>query len=135
MEQIGTVKQAEGDKARIVVRRASACGENCAHCKGGCAPTTVETEAKNTAGARTGDVVKIETDTKAVVRAALVLYFVPCVLAICGAVLASNFFHSTAAAAAVFAVLFFASFAVINRLDKKLAPTPEIIKIIHRKTD
>lgn len=135
MEQIGTVKRTEGEFALIAVRRASACGENCAHCKGTCQPTTMEAEAKNTVGALIGDMVKIETDTGAVVRAAMILYFIPCILAILGAAAASNYFHNTAAAAIAAAAAFFLSFAVVKRFDKKLAPVSEITKILDGKTD
>lgn len=132
MEQIGIVERIEGKQAVVTVARASACGENCAHCKGGCTPTKVQAWVENGAGAKPGDLVKLETSTAQVVRASLILYFVPCLFAIFGAVAASNLFHSTAVAAVCAGTAFFACFAVIKLFDKKIAPVSNITKIIKR---
>lgn len=131
MEQIGTVEQIIGEKAVVAVNRASACGEGCAHCKGGCAPGRVRAYVINIAEAEVGDVVKIETDTADVVRASLILYFVPCVLAIFAAAAATELFCSAAAAACACAV-FFAAFAVIKCFDKRIAPVSKITKIMKK---
>ncbi len=134
MEQIGIVEQIQGNHAIVAVTRETACGENCAHCHGGCTPAKIRSRVVNAVGAGIGDRVKIETDTAAVVRASLILYFLPCLFAIAGAVTASNLFHSSKAAAGCAAVLFFACFAVIKRFDQKIAPVSAITKIIGRQT-
>ena len=132
MEQIGTVLKTDGKKATVLVMRTSACGENCAHCKGGCTPTQMTAVAENLANAKTGDTVKIETDTKKVIKAEVILYFVPILCAIIGAVVASGFFKDSAVILCS-VVSFFVSFFIIRKFDKKLAPVPKITKIIDKK--
>lgn len=130
MEQIGTVEQIFGDRAIVAVSRTSSCGANCAHCRGGCAPSEVHASVTNLVGAKIGDVVKIETNTADVLRASLVLYFVPCLLAIFGAVTAENLFHGTVASAACAGGAFFASFAAMKRFEQKMVPVSEITGIM-----
>ncbi len=132
MEQIGTVLKTDGQKATVLVMRTSACGENCAHCKGGCTPSKMTALAENHINAKTGDVVKIEADTKEVIKAEVILYFVPILCAIAGAVVASGFFKDSIVILAS-AVCFFVPFFIIKRFDKKIAPTPKITKIIDEK--
>lgn len=130
MEQIGTVMKTEGNMAVVTVNRVSACGENCAHCRGGCTPTKVQARVVNGVGAKVGDVVKLETETGAVIKASLILYFVPCVVAILGAVLASSVWQRSWAATVAFFALFFASFGVVKCFDRTIAPVSAITKII-----
>ena len=54
MREIGIVESVENGYARVRIRRKSACGENCANCKGGCAPTEQLVSALNEADAKTG---------------------------------------------------------------------------------
>lgn len=135
MEQIGTVVKTENQDAVISVKRVSACGENCAHCKGGCTPTKAEVKVQNGIGAKAGDVVKVETNTASVIKAAVFLYFTPCLAAIIGAIVAECILSYAAVTVGVAAVLFFLAFFVIQRLDKKLAPASVITKIISSSKD
>ncbi|AOY76474.1 SoxR reducing system RseC family protein [Clostridium formicaceticum] len=77
MEKIGLIKSLEGDKAIVEIRRASACGENCASCKGGCTPTAVYVTAKNHANASVGQYVKLKLESKKVIKAAFLVYLIP----------------------------------------------------------
>lgn len=130
MEQVGTVKQIIGTQAVVLVRRASACGENCAHCKGGCTQTNITAKVENRAGADVGDVVKIETDTRRVILAAVLLYFVPCLFAIVCAIIAQGIgAHKSVVAIATIAT-FVTVFCIIQRLDKRIAPNSYITKIL-----
>lgn len=130
MEIIGTVISTHKDKATVAVKRVSACGENCANCKGVCEATTATAVAQNSVGAIVGDVVKIESESAAVIRAALVLYMVPVAVTILVAALIygiglSNLF------VILFSVLaFFASFFVIKCFDKSLVPKSYVTKIL-----
>lgn len=135
MEQIGTVIKTENQDAVILVQRVSACGENCAHCKGGCTPTKAEVKVQNGVGAKVGDVVKVEANTTSVIKAAVFLYFTPCLVSIIGAIVTESLLSLAAATVGVAAVLFFLTFFVIQRLDKKLAPASVITKIISSDKD
>ena len=82
MEQIVRVKETyEDGTAQVVHMRESACSGDCHKCSGcGAAKEVVLFTAENRIGARRGDLVKVESDTKTVLKAAVVLYVLPLVL-------------------------------------------------------
>lgn len=130
MEIVGTVISVKNNKAIVAVRRVSACGENCGNCKGACEATTATSVAENLVGACVGDMVKIESESSAVIRAALVLYMVPVLITIMVAALFYGLgFHNLYVI--LFSVIaFFASFFIIKCFDKKLAPKSYITKVL-----
>jgi len=134
MEQVGTVSCVNGSFATVTVNRTTSCGENCAHCKGGCTPTTVSCEAKNSAGAKIGDVVRIETNTKKVLGAAFFLYMFPLLVSIVSAIAVSGFLKNSSSVLVACAA-FLLSFCVIKRFEKRIVPVSYITKIIKPKTE
>lgn len=127
MTQIGKVVSVSGAMAQVEVRRASACGENCAMCKGGCMPTKHVATAKNSAGAKTGDMVKIETADSAVLKSACLVYILPLIiLFVCyGVALAVSKSNTIAAIAGILGLGI--GFFALRAADKKTAPVPEIV--------
>lgn len=77
MKEIAFVKSVEGDTCICVVKRKSACGENCASCKAACSNREHTFVAKNIAGAKVGDTVVIEMGTKKVLASAFLVYILP----------------------------------------------------------
>ena len=77
MEQLVRVKEVYDDGTALVFRiRESACSGDCHKCSGcGAAKETVTFTAKNPIGARRGELVKVESQTAPVLKAAVVLYF------------------------------------------------------------
>ena len=74
MEQLVRVKETYDDGTALVFRiRESACSGDCHKCSG-CGA------AKDPIGARRGELVKVESETAPVLKAAVVLYVVPLVL-------------------------------------------------------
>lgn len=71
-------------KAKVQIRRASACGESCASCKGGCTPTNTYVEAVNTIGAMPGQDVEIEMSTQVFMSAVILNYVLPLIMLIIG---------------------------------------------------
>ena len=132
MEQIGVVKKTENNFAYVAVNRVSACGENCAHCKGGCTPSNVTAKAENPIGAEAGDSVKIETDTGKVLFASFVLYIVPVLLTIFFAVITKAMTDNALVLIMVSCAVFFGVFLLIHKWDKKIAPIPIITKIVNK---
>lgn len=133
MTQIGKVTAVSGCMATVEVRRASACGENCAQCRGGCSPTKHRAAVKNTAGADVGDMVQIETPDGVVLKSALLVYFLPIViLFICYGIVQVLFEHT---AVSILAGLFglCAGFLILRTVDRKSAPIPEVTEIIHKE--
>lgn len=82
MEQLVRVKETYPDGTALVVHvRESACSGDCHKCSGcGAAKEAVLLKADNPIGADRGDLVKVESATAPVLKAAVVLYVLPLVL-------------------------------------------------------
>ena len=80
MRQLAIVEELMDDYALVNVKRATACGENFAMCKGGCAPTTKTVRAQNLVEAKPGDTVVIEIADSSVLFGALIVYIMPLLL-------------------------------------------------------
>ena len=82
MEQIVRVKETFPDgSATVLLVRESACSGDCHKCSGcGAAKETMIFTARNEIGATRGDLVKVESATGPVMKAATVLYVIPLVL-------------------------------------------------------
>lgn len=130
MEIVGKIISIEGKKATVAVKRTSACGENCANCKGVCTVTTAKAVAENLALADVGDTVKIESNSMDVIRAAFFLYMLPVLVAIIGAVLTYAMGINDFFVILVSVICFFVSFIIIKRFEKKLSPKSYITKIL-----
>lgn len=130
MEQIGTVKSVTGSMAEVKVHRISACGENCAHCKGGCTPSDIVAKAENRVSAKVGDTVKIESDTGKVILAAVLLYIVPLMAAIAAAVVMTAIGAKMGPLLIVTVNVFLGAILLVKSMDKKVAPTPVITRVI-----
>lgn len=82
MEQIGEVVELKGKNALVRIRRASACGENCAQCSGNCTPTATVVCAVNGLSAKVGDTVKLQMNSGAFLLLAFIGYILPILLCI-----------------------------------------------------
>ena len=131
MEIVGTVIDTKNNQATVSVRRVSACGENCANCKCACEATTAVSVVENSVGAAVGDIVKIRSDSSAVLRAALILYIVPVLVAIISAVIGSSF--SAVCGIVLCVAMFFVSFFVIKLFEKKITPKSYITKVLGKE--
>lgn len=132
MEIVGKVLECRGNKAVVLIHRPSACGENCAMCKGGCVPTSHRAVVRNALGARPGDMVRVTLPDGVVLRSALLVYIVPLILMFAVYGIAFTIFHSEATAiAAAFAGLA-AGVLLLRLIDKKYIHLAEIDKVIDR---
>lgn len=91
MEQLVRVKETfENGTASVLLVRESACSGDCHKCSGcGAAKETMIFEAANPIHAQKGDLVKVESATGPVMKAAVVLYVIPLVLFFLGYYLGS----------------------------------------------
>lgn len=82
MEQMVRVRECRPDgTAQVIHVRESACSGDCHKCSGcGAAKEAVVFTAQNPIGAKVGDLVKVESQTAPVLKAAVVLYVLPLVL-------------------------------------------------------
>ena len=91
MEQMVRVRNTFPDgTAEVLLVRESACSGDCHKCSGcGAAKEAVLFDAANPIGAKMGDLVKVESETGPVLKAAVVLYVIPLVLFFLGYYLGS----------------------------------------------
>lgn len=84
MKQKVRVLSADGNTAKVIYKRPTACHGDCDHCAGGCgamaATEKIVVEAENLIGACAGDSVIIEGEGSKVAWAVLLVYVVPVVL-------------------------------------------------------
>ena len=82
MEQLVRVRNVFPDgTAEVLLVRESACSGDCHKCSGcGAAKETMIFTAKNAINASRGDLVKVETATGPIMKAAMVLYVIPLIL-------------------------------------------------------
>lgn len=90
IEEIGIVIKTEGDKARVAVQKRGAC-EGCT-AKGACESTSegVEIEALNPVNAREGQTVKVLLHVETYLKGSMIVYGLPLVLFIAGAIAGKN---------------------------------------------
>ena len=77
MREEGFVKAVFGDNCEIIIKRKTACGENCASCKAGCEAREQVCVAENRIGANVGDRVLIEIESTKVLKSAFLVYILP----------------------------------------------------------
>lgn len=97
MKQKVMVLSTSGNMARVSYRRPTACHGDCSKCAGGCGSMAAKEEiivsAENLIGARTGDSVYIEGETKKVAWAIVLVYVIPVVLFLAGYFLGQQWGH------------------------------------------
>lgn len=91
MEQLVLVRRTlDNGTAEVLHIRESACSGDCHKCSGcGAAKEAVVFTAQNPIGAEAGDVVRVQSESAPVLKAAVVLYVVPLVLFFLGVALGS----------------------------------------------
>ena len=138
MEQIGEVIERRGKKALVRLHRASACGENCASCEGGCKPTSSITEAVNDISAKVGDTVKIEMNSLSYMALAFIGYILPLIICIATYFIVQKFTdHVVIADASAIGSLIgvLVLFYIIDKLPllkKSTKFSTKIVKVIRR---
>ena len=97
MKQKVMVLSTNGEMARVQYHRPTACHGDCSKCAGGCGAMAAQEElivsAQNLIGARVGDTVYIEGETKKVAWAILLVYVIPVVLFLLGYFLGQHWGH------------------------------------------
>ncbi len=90
MEEIGVIKQVKGIMAIVIVQKKGAC-EGCA-ASGVCSPSEsgMEIEALNPVGAKERQTVKVSIKPQAYLKGTLIVYGLPLVAFIAGAILGKN---------------------------------------------
>ena len=134
MLQTGRVVGVAENIARVEVQRTSACGENCAMCKGSCVPTKHIATVNNAVGAKPGDMVKIRTDDAAVLKSAALVYILPILILFVFYAIAHILTKNTVISSTLGTIGLIGGFCILKVVDKKAAPVPEIAQIIYSKS-
>ena len=124
----GIVVSSFGTDAIVSISKSSACGHDCASC-GACSNPSYEIKVQNPLGAKEGDRVVIETDSKKVLAVSLLLYVLPVFLLILSALLC-EVYSLGLFGIAVFAVLLIIWIFLIKLVNKKTKIKNTIVKII-----
>ena len=143
MNEEGTVTEASGEVARVKVRRSEACSgcgsQGVCHSLGG--DVDMEVEAMNTAGGAVGDRVLLALPSSSVVKMAFLVYMIPVICLVAGAVAGSRLASSLSLnseltalglAALGFAVAFLVVRKIGQAMGKKREYRPEIVKVLLR---
>ena len=122
MRQIATVERIlDSSHAEISVPRKSACGHDCEECAGcGVSGAAVRAKAINAIGAKPGQKVLVESDTKKMLRIVTLVYFLPVVLFLLGYVIAFVFSDSVAVQYSVAAAGFLLGITLAIFYDRRL---------------
>lgn len=118
MREDGIVVSIENGVCGVRVRRKTACGENCASCSGACSAREHICMAKNVVGAKIGDKVVLETDSKSVLKSAFLVYILP-LLAFLAFFAAVSLRFSQTLSALSGAACMLAVFAVMRLYDRR----------------
>ncbi len=140
MEEIGIVKSIDGVTAKVVVERKSAC-DHCTESTCHVTDNGAEIEALNIAKALAGQKVKVAMKPYTYVKGSLLLYGIPVIALIIGAILGEGYLapmfqgvdSDILSAITGFSALFFSFFIIriiSGRMDKKGKLQPVIEKII-----
>ena len=131
MREEGIVRREENGLCEVVVRRRTACGDNCASCGGACKMNFQTVTAKNPLGAKAGDCVIIEMDGKKVLLSAFLVYILPLFVFLISFYGTRGIGISGAASGSISAALTVAAFGITVIYDRrhKTDFLPEIIKI------
>lgn len=120
--------------AEVAVTRSTACGGNCGSCEACQFQNELKTVAKNTVNARPGQKVTVETSSKVIFGAAMLVYIMPLVLFVLGYIISSMFGASEGICVLVsFIFLVFSAFILVlsqRKKKKQKAIEFEIIEIL-----
>ena len=122
MEQLVRVRETFDDGTALVMHvRESACSGDCHKCSGcGAAKETILLKASNPIGAKRGDLVKLESASGPVLKAAAILYMMPMLLFFAGYVAGDLLWRRGALAGCI---SFAAGIALAVLYDRKLGKT------------
>ena len=135
MEQLVRVKETFDDGTALVVHvRESACSGDCHKCSGcGAAKETILLKANNPIGAARGDLVRLESASGPVLKAAVVLYLLPMVLFFAGYAVGDALWQRGALAGCLAFVLSIALAVLYDRrIGKKDNTTYTITEYVER---
>ena len=134
MIKIGTVMKTDKEFATVLFSRSSACGENCAGC-GACSKKHHTSLVLNKLCAKKSDTVEVLLSDKTTNSALFLIFILPVIIFVLAysVVFSLTESHATGALISISITIIYAF--IIKKNDKKIAPKPEIIRIISSRKD
>jgi len=129
MRETAVVLKTDKNIALVELKRKSACGENCAVCKGTCNAPIHRAKVINEVGAKAGDKVYLEAESSRVLKGALFVYMMPVLLMIALYIIAESITKSSETACVISVISLVISGAMVMIFDKHLAPKTKITQI------
>ena len=134
MDRAGIVVSQMGDYSKVKLVRHTACG-NCGACQLGDEQKDIMLVAKNSAGAKMGDLVEVTMATDSVLSAAFIMYVIPLAGLMIGLLIGQALFNGSDVYSALSGlVLMSLMFLVIKLNDKKFLKndkyTAHILKVL-----
>jgi len=145
LKEKGIVQEVLGERVRVAVTRSSMC-DHCAEsgtCHASGSKGASEVQAINEAEAGVGDLVELALPESSLLFASAMVYLLPVVLLVTGAILGNSFLPAVGLGANASAALgalaglgcgMFCTWAISRRSDKTGATIPRVAKIIARHT-
>jgi len=136
MNQAGYVAKVEGNKAHVMFKRMSECGDKCATCSSGCEAPPLILDIENTLYADVGDYVEVNMEDDTFFKFTFFAYVVPLVMMLVGIALGYVLTHNELIS--IFVGLAFLAIAyiilrIVNNLHVK--KQEEAIKMIRILSD
>ena len=136
LQEASVLKRLNKHTAQIMVIRQSACGHDCSNCQGGCSPRhNLVVNAQNDIGASEGDFVEIQSSSRKVLLAAILVYLPPVFLLILFYLIADGISstHWIPGVAGAFGFLTGIMLGIVfdRRNRRKNTISFEIIRILH----
>ncbi len=125
----GSVVETNGNKAKVLIRKMSACSHNCSECST-CTAPEYETIVSNPIGAKKGDKVIIEDSGKKVFSVIALVYFLPVLLMIVCALFAEIYALGAVKTVMLFALIVLIWVFVIKKANKKIHLEGKIVSVI-----
>lgn len=137
MDQIGFVEKIENNIATIMVRRASACGENCSSCSGTCNIEGIRIGTVVDENIKAGEYVEIQSETTNILKYAFIAYLIPLLIMISAITLSLKLLKFNALKEAIAVAngmisLLLSSF-ILRKIDASFEKSDDIKYIIKRK--
>ena len=119
------------DYAIVKIKKTSACSHDCTECST-CTAPTFEVRVLNPVGAKKGDRVVIEADSKKILLISLLLYMLPVFFMIAAAAVCSAYSISASLTVLIFVLLFGGWFFLIRLVNRKCKPQNTIVSVIEK---
>lgn len=117
--------------ATVQIKKTSACSHDCSECST-CTAPVYEVQVLNPVGAKKGDRVLIEADSKKILMLSFLLYMLPVFLMIMAAAVCYCFDVPALYTVLIFALLFSGWFLIIRYANKKLKTQNTIVSVIEK---